>query len=132
MKHGSLETLVDDIDEGGMIDSEARLQPGDLTDELWKSGFAMFLHLAYCPDTETETWAKFYEETLARSPVRSIIEKVAAVTRTKTESSGLLTTEVALFGAFARVIPLKVSRAALVQSCKMLQTCVYSYAQSTS
>ena len=125
MKHGSLETLVDDIDEGGMIDSGARLQPGDLTDELWQSGFAMFLHLAYCPDTETETWTKFYEEALARSPVRSILEKVAAVTRTKTESSGLLTTEVALFAALSRVIPLKVSRAALVQSCKMLQVCVY-------
>ena len=80
----------------------------------------MFLHLAYCPDTETETWAKFYEETLARSPVRSILEKVAAVTRTKTESSGLLTTEVALFGALMRMIPFKVSKAALVQSCKML------------
>ena len=102
-----------------MIDSEARLQPGDLPDELWKSGFAMFLHLAYCPDTETETWAKFSEETLARSPVRSILEKVAAVTRTKTESSGLLTTEVALFGALARMIPFKVSKATLVQSCKM-------------
>ena len=61
LKHGSRETLLDDIDEGGVIDSEARLQPDDLTDELWTSGFAMFLHLAYCPDTETETWAKFYE-----------------------------------------------------------------------
>ena len=115
-----------------LINSETRLQTGDLSDELWKSGFAMFLHLAYCSDTETETWAKFYEETLARSPVRSILEKVAAVTRTKTESSGLLTTEVALFGALMRMIPFKVSKAALVQSCKMLQTCVYSYAQSTS
>ena len=32
LKHGSLETLLDDIDEGGVIDSEAWLQPGDLTD----------------------------------------------------------------------------------------------------
>ena len=115
LKQGGIETLLNDIDEGGVIVSEAGLHPGDLSDEQWKSGFSMFLHLAYCPDTLTETWAQFYEQTLADSPVRSIVEKVGAVTRWKTDS-GVLTTEVALFKSLRRMIPFKVGNAALALS----------------
>ena len=115
LKHEGIETLLNDIDEGGVIDGEVRLSPGDLSDELWKAGFAMFLHLAYCPDPLTETWAQFYEQTLADSPVRSIVEKLGAVTRSKTDS-GVLTTEVALFSGLRRMIPFKVGSAALALS----------------
>ena len=115
LKQGGIETLLNDIDEGGVIDGEARLNHGDLSDELWKSGFTMFLHLAYCPDPITETWAQFYEQTLADSPVRSIVEKLGAVTRSKTDS-GVLTTEVALFSRLRRMIPFKVGSAALALS----------------
>ena len=115
LKQGGIETLLDDIDEGGVIDSEAGLHPGDLSDELWRSGFTMFLHLAYCPDPLTEAWAQFYEQTLADSPVRSIVEKVGAATRAKTDS-GVLTTEVAVFSGLSRMIPLKVGSVALALS----------------
>ena len=115
LKQGGIETLLNDIDEGGVIDGEARLNHGDLSDELWKSGFTMFLHLAYCPDPITETWAQFYEQTLADSPVRSIVEKLGAVTRSKTDS-GVLTTEVALFSRLRRMIPFKVGSVALALS----------------
>ena len=115
LKQGGIEILLDDIDEGGIIDDQPRLDASDLSDDLWKSGFDMFLHLAYCPDPHTEKWSKFYEQTLADSPVRSIVEKVAAVTRSKTHT-GVLTTEVALFRELRRMIPFKVGSAALALS----------------
>ena len=115
LKHGGIEILLDDIDEGGIMDDKARLNPGDLSDELWRSGFTMFLHLAYCPDPLTEAWAQFYEQTLALSPVRSIVEKIGAATRSKADS-GVLTTEVALFKSLRRMIPFKVGNAALALS----------------
>ena len=116
LKHGGIEILLDDIDEGGIIDDEARLHPGDLSDELWKSGFSMFVHLAYCPDPLTKSWAKFYEQTLADSPVRSIVEKVAAATRLKRDSGRLLTMEEGLLSGLRRMIPLKVGSLALTLS----------------
>ena len=79
LDNSDIESLLDNIDEAGSIDSSSRLSPQDLTDLMWITGFKMFSYLAYCPDQNTRKWATFYTDTLAKSPLRGILEKISNI-----------------------------------------------------
>ena len=78
-----IDSLLAIIDEAGSIDSQSSLSPEDLTDQMWITGFHMFSYLAYCPDQETRKWATFYTDTVAKSPLRSILEKISYIVTKK-------------------------------------------------
>ena len=69
--------LLNDFDEGRVIDAKVTLSRDDMPSDFWMEGFRMFSHIAYCPSSETEAWAQFYEDTLSHSPPRQVLQKVA-------------------------------------------------------
>ena len=79
LDNSDIDSMLDNINEAGFIDSSSSLSTYDMTDDMWITGFKMFSYLAYCPDQNTRKWATFYTDTLAKSPLRSILEKISYV-----------------------------------------------------
>ena len=111
LMYEDIETLLDDIDEGGAFDSERVLSPEDLAEDVWTSGFRMFSHLAFCPSEEIQEWANFYKESLAVSSVRGILEKVIVVMNQKTALEEDPSIETKLFLRLSAAIPFKTGSA---------------------
>jgi hypothetical protein len=107
-----IDSLLGELDEGGVVGSEPILAAGDLSDTLWAEGLQMFAHLSYCPAADTEKWAIFWERTLARSPVRGILQKIGHVMVRKAEEQDDISIETGLYEKLAELVPFK-SRSAL-------------------
>ena len=71
----------------------------------------MFAFIAYCPSDHVEAWAKFYEGTIARSPARGILQKVAQVFNRRVAEGSDPNTEAAVYTMLARMIPFKAAAA---------------------
>ena len=71
----------------------------------------MFAHIAYCPSSETEAWAQFYEDTLSRSPPRGVLQKVAQILNKKVTEGRDISTETAVYEMLAKFISFKAAAA---------------------
>ena len=71
----------------------------------------MFAFIAYCPSDEVEAWAKFYEGTIARSPARGILQKVAQIFNRRVAEGLDPNTEAAVYTMLAKTIPFKAAAA---------------------
>ena len=103
--------LLGDIDEGGVVDSQPSLSREDLTEAQWMTGFEMFSHLSYCPSDGDTQWADFYKDTLAKSPVRAIVEKVTSVMNKKSLEDEDITTERNIYNKLNTVLQFKAGTA---------------------
>ena len=105
--------LLNDFDEDRQIDVNATMSKESLPDHVWLEGFRMFAFIAYCPSDEVEAWAKFYEGTIARSPARGILQKVAQIFNRRVAEGSDPTTEAAVYTMLAETIPFKAAAATL-------------------
>ena len=103
--------LLNEFDEGGVIDAEPTLSKDDLPSEVWMEAFRMFSHIAYCPSSETEAWAQFYEDTLGHSPPRQVLQKVAQILNRKVAERSDTITETGLYEMLAGLISFKAAAA---------------------
>lgn len=71
----------------------------------------MFSHIAYCPSSETEAWAQFYEDTLGHSPPRQVLQKVAQILNRKVAERSDTITETGLYEMLAGLISFKAAAA---------------------
>ena len=103
--------LLDEFDEGGVIDGNATLSRDALPSEVWMEGFRMFAHIAYCPSSQIEAWAQFYEDTLEHSPPRGVLQKVAQILNRKVGERLDTCTETAVYEMLAEFISFKAAAA---------------------
>ena len=111
LQDDEISDLLNEFDEDGVIDAEATLSRDDLPSDVWMEGFRMFSHIAYCPSSETEAWAQFYEDTLGRSPPRQVLQKVSQILNRKVAAGSDRGTETALYEMLAGLISFKAAAA---------------------
>ena len=103
--------LLNDFDEGGDMDDNAALAMDDLPDEMWMEGFRMFAFIAYCPSSEVEKWGKFYEDSLAQSPPRRVLQKLVEILNRKVAEKMDTSTEASVYELLAEYTPFKAGAA---------------------
>ena len=120
LSHDNIKSILNDIDQEKVSNSESRLHQNDLTEAAWISGFEMLCYIAYCPKTSMQTWtmSSFFAKSLALAPAREILEKLTTIINRKASDEVDFSPELSLYNKLNAEMAFKSGLAVLGLSSK--------------
>ena len=116
LENDDIEELLRELNESDAINDNATLSKNALPSAVWEEGFRMFSFIAYCPSIQLKDWTQFYIDTLAHSPPRAILQKIAEIFNRKIMIREDTRTESAVYMAMSKIVPFKAGNATFALS----------------